>query len=163
MFLMSFVIGVINAVLSYKIRQKAKLTYQKQEREKMKKVHSNLLDALSHELRTPLSVIVLGADKLQSDPGGMENTTLPAEIGEAAMRLNSRLENIFAASRIDAGSIKIKHDFVNIYELVHEAVRKAEENEENRHIGVNIPQGIPDLKTDKLILQQLLTQLLNTH
>ena len=52
LFIMYFVIALINAVLTYKIRQIQKVARKKEERANTIKLYNTLLNSLSHELRT---------------------------------------------------------------------------------------------------------------
>ncbi|MFM6925123.1 MAG: DUF4118 domain-containing protein, partial [Ferruginibacter sp.] len=58
LFLMYFVIALVNAVLTYKIRQVQKESMLKEEKANTIKLYNTLLNSLSHELRTPIATIV---------------------------------------------------------------------------------------------------------
>src|SRR5262245_7354709 len=62
LFIMYFVIAMINAVLTYKIRQIQKVARKKAERANTIKLYNTLLNSLSHELRTPIATIVGATD-----------------------------------------------------------------------------------------------------
>src|SRR3954451_22423764 len=56
--LMYFIIALVNAVLTYKIRQIEKVARQKEEKANTVKLYNTMLNSLSHELRTPISTII---------------------------------------------------------------------------------------------------------
>ena len=57
MFFMYFVIALINAVLTFKIRQIERIANEKESKLQSIKLYNTLLDSLSHELKTPISSI----------------------------------------------------------------------------------------------------------
>ncbi|MBL0308072.1 MAG: hypothetical protein IPQ25_19220 [Chitinophagaceae bacterium] len=52
---MYFVIALINAVLTNRLRRIEKQVREKEEKEKTVKLYNTLLNSLSHELKTPIS------------------------------------------------------------------------------------------------------------
>src|SRR5882672_3205084 len=65
---MYFVIALLNAVLTYKIRQIEKIARQKEEKTRTFKLYNTLLNSLSHEFRTPLATIIGATDNLLEQP-----------------------------------------------------------------------------------------------
>ena len=65
--IMYFVIAMINAVLTYKIRQVEKISRLKEERANSVKLYNTVLNSLSHELRTPIAAIIGATDNLQAN------------------------------------------------------------------------------------------------
>jgi len=63
--IMYFLIALVNAVLTYKIRQVEKNAKQKEEKANAVKLYNTLLNSLSHELRTPIATIIGATDNLQ--------------------------------------------------------------------------------------------------
>jgi len=91
MLLMYFVIAMINAVLTYKIRQVEKIAMQKEEKANTVKLYNTLLNSLSHELRTPIATIIGATDNLQNNSSKLtpqNRYDLIAEISKASFRLN---------------------------------------------------------------------------
>ena len=62
---MYFLIALVNAVLTYKIRQIEKEAKKKEEKANTVKLYNTLLNSLSHELRTPIATIIGATDNLQ--------------------------------------------------------------------------------------------------
>lgn len=91
LFSMYFVIAMVNAVLTYKIREIEKKANKKIEKENTLKLYNNLLNSLSHELRTPISTIIGATDTLQEDKNKLSEENkieLVSEISKASLRLN---------------------------------------------------------------------------
>lgn len=162
--IMYFVIAMINAVLTYKIRQVEKASRKKEEKANSLKLYDTLLNSLSHELRTPISTIIAATDNLQASNHNLtkENKDqLVTEIAKASFRLNQQVENLLNMSRLESGFIKPKIDWCDINELVYNTVKKIEENKVTQKITININPNLPLFKTDKMMLEQIIYNLLN--
>ncbi|MBC7872536.1 MAG: DUF4118 domain-containing protein [Ferruginibacter sp.] len=162
--IMYFLIAMISAVLTYKIRQVEKASRKKEEKANTLKLYDTLLSSLSHELRTPIATIIAATDNIQS---GNDNLTkenkdeLINEISKASLRLNQQVENLLNMSRLESGFIKPKTDWCDISELVYDTVKKIEENKITQKISITINPDLPLVKTDKLLLGQVIYNLLN--
>lgn len=162
--IMYFVIAMINAVLTYKIRQVEKASRKKEEKANTLKLYDTLLNSLSHELRTPISTIIAATDNLQATNDNLTNENkdqLVTEIAKASFRLNQQVENLLNMSRLESGFIKPKKDWCDINELIYDTVKKVEENKITQKITININPNIPLFKTDKVMLEQIMYNLLN--
>ncbi len=164
LFIMYFVIALINAALTYKIRQIEKAARKKEEKANALKLYDTLLHSLSHELRTPISTIIAATDNLQSNNEKLakeHKEQLVTEIAKASFRLNQQVENLLNMSRLESGFIKPKRDWCDINELVYSIVKKIEENKITQKITININPNLPLVKTDKVMLDQIIYNLLN--
>jgi two-component system, OmpR family, sensor histidine kinase KdpD len=162
--IMYFIIAMISAVMTYKIRQMEKASRKKEEKVKTLKLYDTLLNSLSHELKTPIATIIAATDNIQS---GSERLTkenkdeLIGEIAKASFRLNQQVENLLNMSRLESGFIKPKLDWCDISELVYDTVKKIEENKIDQKITININPDLPLVKTDKMLLSQVIYNLLS--
>ena len=162
--LMYFIIAMISAVMTYKIREMEKASRKKEEKVKTLKLYDTLLNSLSHELRTPIATIIAATDNIQSgsDKLTKENQEeLIGEISKASFRLNQQVENLLNMSRLESGFIKPKLDWCDLSELVYDTVKKIEETKIDQKITININPDLPLVKTDKMLLGQILYNLLN--
>lgn len=161
--IMYFIIAMINAVLTFKIRQAEKITRLKEERAGSVKLYNTLLNSLSHELRTPIAAIIAATDILQSTDTytRSEQDQLISEISRASLRLNQQVENLLNISRLESGHIKPDCDWCDIVELVYDVVKRVEENNERRKINISADQNLPLCRTDKGMLDQIIYNLLN--
>jgi two-component system, OmpR family, sensor histidine kinase KdpD len=160
---MYFVIALINAVLTYKIRQIEKDVRLKEEKANSVKLYNTILNSLSHELRTPIAAIIGATDNLQTNTHlSKENSEqLITEIAKGAFRLNQQVENLLNISRLESGHIQPKNDWCDVEELIYQVVRSVEENNKNRKIKISIKPGLPFCSIDKGMLEQVLYNLLN--
>ena len=161
--IMYFVIAMINAVLTYRIRQIEKISRLKEERANSVKLYNTILNSLSHELRTPLAAIIGATDNLQTNHHltKEDKEQLIAEISKASFRLNQQVENLLNISRLESGHIKPKNDWCDMNELVYDIVKRVEENNAGRKIGISINQNLPLCFLDKGMLDQVIYNLLN--
>lgn len=160
---MYFIIAMVNAVLTYKIRQVEKLARLREEKAKAVKLYNTFLNSLSHELKTPIAAIIGATDNLQADDDNLtpENKKqLVNEIAKASFRLNQQVENLLNMSRIESGFLKPKKDWCDIGETVYEVVRRLEENKPLQKISISINPHLPLCKLDKVMLETVLYNLL---
>jgi len=161
---MYFVIALVNAALTYKIRQIDKIARKKEEKANTVKLYDTLLSSLSHELRTPISTIIGATDNLQTNNTKLTpfyRNELISEISKAAFRLNQQVENLLNMSRLEAGFAQPKKDWCDITEIIYDTVKRVEDNKISQHINININPSIPLFKLDKGMLEQILYNLLN--
>ena len=157
--IMYFVIAMISAVLSYKIKQMERLDRKKEEKANTLKLYDTLLHSLSHELRTPISTIIAATDNLQSNNEkltGENKEQLVVEIAKASFRLNQQVENLLNMSRLESGFLQPRKDWCDMNDLVYSVVKKIEGNKVTQRISININPNIPLVRTDKIMLEQIL-------
>ncbi len=160
---MYFVIAMVNAVLTYKIRQIEKIARQKEEKAGAVKLYNTLLNSLSHELRTPIAAIIGATDNLQTGSNKLtaqHRFELINEISKAGLRLNQQVENLLNMSRLESGFVQPKKDWCDINEVIYEAVKRIEEDNAPQKISININPDIPLFKLDKGMLEQIIYNLL---
>lgn len=161
--IMYFIIAMINGGLTYKIRKVEKASRLKEERANSVKLYNTVLNSLSHELRTPIAAIIGAADNLQSNQHLTQGDKdqLIAEISKASLRLNQQVENLLNISRLESGHIKPKYDWCDVQELIYEVVKRVEENNPSRNIGISMNENLHLCCIDKGMLEQVIYNLLN--
>ena len=163
LFFMYFIIAMVNGVLTFKIRQAEKITQAKEEKVKSVKLYNTILNSLSHELRTPIAAITAATDNLQSNKNLSDDNReqLLTEISKASLRLNQQVENLLNISRLESGHIQPKHDWCDIVELIYDTVQQVEDNYKVRNIHISVDPDLPLCSTDKGMLEQIISNLLN--
>lgn len=161
--IMYFVIALINGILTYKIRQIEKGVRLKEEKANSVKLYNTILNSLSHELRTPIAAIIGATDNLQTNKNlaGADKEQLIQVISQASLRLNQQVENLLNLSRLESGHIQPKNDWCDVQELVYDVVEKVQEYSPHRKIGISISEGVPLCWLDKVMLEQIIYNLLN--
>lgn len=128
------------------------------------KLRSALLSSISHDLRTPLASIIGAASSLQNfgnridEPG---RTALLKTVRDEAERLNRFVGNLLDMTRIEAGAMQPKLDWVDPEELIATAVRRAEPLTAGHAIRLDLPPGLPLLRVDYILIEQVLINLLD--
>ena len=160
---MYFVIALVHAVLTYKIRRIQKIAQQREEKAGAIKLYSALLNSLSHELRTPISTIIGASDNLLIEEGKLtlENKkSLLSEISIAALRLNRQVENLLNMSRLESGYVQLKKDWCDVNELIYLTTGHLEESLKEHVLDIEIPENFPLVKLDVGLMEQVLSNLL---
>lgn len=163
MFLSYFFVALLNAVLTYKIRQAEKKGRDKEEKEKSIKLYNTLLNSLSHELRTPIATILGTVDTLKENNDKLnkeQQFDLLNEIDIASIRLNRQVENILNMSRLESGTLQPKLDWCDVAELVNNTVQKIN-NSKDHFIVFQTPKNLPLFKIDIGFTEQILLNLLH--
>jgi two-component system, OmpR family, sensor histidine kinase KdpD len=161
--LMYFIVALINAVLTHRIRKIEKEVKARDEKAKSVKLYNTLINSLSHELRTPITTIIGSADNLQNNSNQLTEqirTELVSEISLAAIRLNQQVENLLSMSRLDSGILKIKKDWCDINDLIYKTVQRLEANLQGHPLKVNVEDDLPLFKLDFALIEQVLYNLL---
>jgi len=163
LFLMYFVIAMVNAALTYKIRQAEKEAHKKEERENTLKLYNTVLNSLSHELRTPISTIIGATDTLQQEHKLTEENKqeLVSEISKASIRLNRQVGNLLNMSRLESGFIQPKKDWCDVSELIYDVINQLNETLQNKPVHVAIPANLPLFKLDYGLMEQVLHNLIH--
>jgi two-component system sensor histidine kinase KdpD len=162
MFLMYFVIAIINAVLTIKIREQENKAREKEEQEKSIKLYNTLLSSLSHELKTPISTILAGVDTLKENDDKLNHQhkkELLIEIEKASIRLNRQVENLLNMSRIENGMLKLNKDWIDINELIFSSIEHLKEKTEHKIIFIP-HEELPLIKIDAGIFEQIIHNIL---
>ena len=161
--LMYFIVALINAVLTSKIRQMEKEAKAKDDKARTLKFYSTLLNSLSHELRTPITTIIGCTDNLQSNSpqlSGKDKTELLTEISIASIRLNQQVENLLNMSRLEAGVFQIKKDWCDISDIIYKNLQRLEPNLQKYKVVVDIVDQLPLFKLDFGLMEQVFYNLI---
>lgn len=164
MFSMYFVIAMVNAVLTSRIKKTETIKREKEEKEKTIKLYDTLFSSLSHELRTPISTIVGAVDNLKFYDGQMESSTrteLLVQIDEASMRLNRQVENLLNMSRLETGLLKPNKEWCDINDLVDLVIEKTVSAFPAKLFEWHPDESLPLIKTDSGMLEQILKNILS--
>lgn len=164
MFLMYFVIAMVNATLTFKIREQEKKARGKEEKEHAIQLYDTVLNSLSHELRTPVSAIIGAVDMLKENGPGLTEKNkdeLLATIGTAGLRLNRQIENLLNMGRVESGMIQLRRDWCDINELIFHVVQKLSDEAINHTIIFNANEDLPFFKLDEGMIEQVLKNIIH--
>jgi two-component system, OmpR family, sensor histidine kinase KdpD len=131
-------------------------------RAKTEETRSALLSAVSHDLRTPLASITGAATALRDDPGLGSNTRdeLVESICEETERLERLVANLLDMTRLEAGPVLLKPDWIPLEEMVGSALTRLERQLGDRSIQIDLPEKLPLLSVDPVLFEQVFVNLL---
>jgi two-component system, OmpR family, sensor histidine kinase KdpD len=125
---------------------------------------SALLDAVSHDLRTPLASIRAAAGSLVDpdvavDEGTARSTA--AAIDSEADRLDRLVREVLDLSRIEAGALRLDPESLDLADAVEAVVQRLRAGLGDRPIEIAIPATVPPVRADAVLLDGLLTNLVD--
>ena len=163
-FLMYFIIAVMNAVFTTKIRKAEARTRKRKERENEIKLYNTLLNSLSHELKTPISTIIGAVDMLKENSQKLSphhTSDLYLEIEKAGQRLNRQVGNLLNMSRLESDFVKLQLDWYDINEIIHSVIRFNLPEAEGHTILFEADEDLPLFKIDAVLLEHILQNIIN--
>ena len=122
-----------------------------------------LLNSISHEMRTPLAAITSAASTLSETSDALPQhlqREMAEEIQEAAQRLNRLVGNLLNMTRLETGHVKPKLDWCDVEDLVQVTLDEIENDLTRHRLAVDIARGLPLVRMDFVLMQQVLTNLL---
>lgn len=164
MFFMYFLVALVNAVLTTKIREMEKAARKREEKESTLKLYNTLFSSLSHELKTPISTIIGAADNLQvmaDKLSELNKYELVNEISKASLQLDRQVSNLLNMSRLESGFIKPKNDWFDATELVYDVLKDFSELTKQTPVHVASKENLPLFKLDYGLVWQVLHNLLH--
>jgi two-component system sensor histidine kinase KdpD len=162
LFFIFFVVSILNAILTNRIRKAQAEARDKAEKEKTIELYNTLLNSLSHELKTPLATITASADMLNYKPNNLnqeQQNVLLNQIQIASARLNIHVENLLNMSRLDSGVIKLKSNWCDLNEVILNLTSQISETT-HKNITYSENLALPLIFIDEVILSQILSNLI---
>ena len=158
-----FVISIVNAVFTNKIRSTEKKIRDKEEKEKTINLYNTLFNSLSHELKTPLAAILASVDTLEQSKNILteeQKETLLEQISIAGNRLNHQVGNLLSMSRLESGILQGKASWCDMNDFIAEQIDKLEKD--GAHTIIYLPNdNFPLFNMDVGIVEQILQNILN--
>jgi two-component system sensor histidine kinase KdpD len=119
---------------------------------------------VSHDLRTPLASILGSVTSLRQLGDRMpktDQTELLTTIEEEATRLTQFVTNLLDMTRLEAGALDIRRDWIDVADVVRGAVDRSRKLMPARSIILTLPEGLPLVKGDATLLEQVLFNLID--
>jgi two-component system sensor histidine kinase KdpD len=157
---MYFVIAVINAVFTSRLRKLEAVARQRKEREKTLHLYNTLLNSLSHELKTPISTIIGAVDTLKMNKVSEANKVeLYSEIDLAGNRLHRQVNNLLSMSRLESDFFKLQLDWYDIEEIIHGVIEN--NRKESHFISFSSSEDLPLFRIDGVLIEQVLHNIIH--
>jgi len=121
------------------------------------RVRNTLLASVSHDFRTPLSSILGSATSLidygdKLDPAAKED--LLGQIKTEAEDLDGMVRNLLAITRIDAGALELRRDWIDLREISERVVGAARRHGAQQRIEIELPKDLTLVKADATLAEQ---------
>jgi two-component system sensor histidine kinase KdpD len=132
--------------------------------EAAERLQTALLNSISHDLRTPLVTITGTLTSLAEDGAQLDEDTLHSLVDNAraeADRLNRLVGNLLDMTRLEAGAMRIRREPCDVQEVIGAALDQADAQLNGRPLKVEVPESIPLVPMDFVLIVQVLVNLLD--
>jgi len=124
------------------------------------RVRNTLLASISHDFRTPLSSILGSATSLIEYGDKLDASAtrdLLSGIKTEAEELDEMVRNLLAITRIDAGALEIRQDWIDLGEIVERVTAAARRRGAVQTIAVELPRDLPLVWADATLVERAVT------
>ena len=121
------------------------------------RVRNTLLASISHDFRTPLASILGSATSLLDYGDKLDAATkkdLLGQIKHEAESLDEMVRNLLAMTRIDAGALELRRDWIDLREIVERVVSATRRRGAAQAFEVALPLDLPLVHADATLVEQ---------
>ncbi|HEY8376076.1 MAG TPA: histidine kinase dimerization/phospho-acceptor domain-containing protein, partial [Nannocystis sp.] len=132
-------------------------------RAREEELRGSLLSSVSHDLRTPLASITGAASTMMDSYEALAPETrrdLLQTIYDEAERLGRLVSNLLDMTRLEAGAVALRTDWVSLEDPIGSALARLERRLCGREVQVSLPPDLPLLPLDEVLFEQLILNLL---
>jgi two-component system sensor histidine kinase KdpD len=87
---------------------------------------------------------------------GEARNNLLGQIRDEAEGLDAMVRNLLSMTRIDAGALEVRRDWVDLREIVRRSANAARRRGAKQDIEVKLPDGLPPVMADAKLIEQAL-------
>lgn len=123
------------------------------------RVRNILLASISHDFRTPLASILGAATSLidfGADIPPEARRDLLGQMREEAENLDLMVRNLLSMTRLEAGAMDLRRDWVDVAELLNRAVAAVRKRGAPQRFRVAADAGLPLVEADPILMDQAL-------
>ena len=127
------------------------------------RIRNTLLTSISHDYRTPLANLIGAASVIHSQHPKLSTgqvTQLANTVLVEAQHLNRMTSNTLQLARLDAAPWRVNKDWESLQEVVGSVLATTRLRYPHRQIEVQVPEGLPLVFCDAMLLVQLLDNLI---
>lgn len=128
------------------------------------RVRNTLLASISHDFRTPLSSILGSATSLIEYDEKLDAAArrgLLADIKIEAEGLDEMVRNLLVITRIEAGSLDVRLDWIDLREIVERVVSAARRRGALQMFAVDLPRDLPLVRADATLVERALANVVS--
>ena len=128
-------------------------------------MRQELVGNISHDLRTPLAGIKIMVETLHDGAIDDKNVAIDflTRIENEVDRLTQMVSELTELSRIEAGSVELNKENVNLNELINEAIMQLKPLADKQNVSLNttLSVNLPAVKADRDRISQTITNLIH--
>ncbi|MBK6494182.1 MAG: sensor histidine kinase KdpD [Gemmatimonadetes bacterium] len=127
------------------------------------RLRTALLSSLSHDLRTPLAAVEGAATTLLRESMVTDQVMrhdLLETVRDEARRMGRLVTNLLEMVRVESGSLQVQHEWQSVEEIVGVALMRCEPLLGTLAVTTSVPDDLPLLRVDGLLLEQVFVNLL---
>jgi two-component system sensor histidine kinase KdpD len=156
-----FVMLAVAAVATMLAEQLRRREEEARRQTEVERLRNALLSALSHDLKAPLTALVGASTVLRGDQHDpRERQEFAAMVADEAARLERLVTNLLELTRLESGRVNVKRSFQAIDEVIGAVVCRLEEPLRGRHVTTDVPQEVPLVACDPVLIHQVILNLL---
>jgi two-component system sensor histidine kinase KdpD len=124
------------------------------------RVRNTLLASISHDFRTPLASILGSATSVLDYGDKLDEAArqdLLGQIKQEAEHLDEMVRNLLDITRIDAGGLELRWDWVDLDEVVERVVSAARRRGSRHTIATALPADLPLARADAALVEQVVS------
>ena len=161
-FVVMLVVGLLISTLAIRARDQAEAAQAARLAVEKERLRSTLLSSVSHDFRTPLAAITGAVTCLIQDDTLQKASRRDLEetIHEEADRLNRLVTNLLDMTRLESGSVDLRRDWHSLEEVVGSALARLDGRLGQRPIVTSIDAGLPLVRIDAGLIEQVVVNLL---
>jgi two-component system, OmpR family, sensor histidine kinase KdpD len=128
------------------------------------RLRNALLSSISHDLRTPLTSILGSATTLRQQDAQLDERArdeLLATIEQEADRLDRFVADLLNMTRLEAGALETKSDWIDVGDLADSAIRRFAREPKAGMVRRKLPADLPLIKADFVLLENVLVNLID--
>jgi two-component system sensor histidine kinase KdpD len=121
------------------------------------RIRNTLLASISHDFRTPLASILGAATSLLSYGDKFDATAkddLLGQIKQETEDLDEMVRNLLAITRVDAGALELRRDWIDLREIVDRVVSAVRRRNAPQRITIEMPSDLPLVRADAALVEQ---------
>src|SRR5205814_10500128 len=127
-------------------------------------IRKGRLDAVSQDFRTPLASILGSATSLLEYRDKLDDKLqlgLLGNIKAEAEGLDEMVRNLLAMTRIDAGALELRRDWIDLREIVERVISASKRRGAALVVALDLPTSLPMIRADASLIEQAVGNVVN--